>query len=1042
MNRRIFLFLFLFIAIAVAAAQPARAQLGPQEALRQLRPAEGLRVQLFAHEPQVYAPTAIDVDEQGRVWVVEGINYRKAGGPRTSEFPYFLKPLRKSGDRVLVMEDEDGDGFCDTSRVFYEGLDINSPQGFAVFGGKVWISQSPRIFTIEIKPDGTAGKQETFLTGFGGVHGDHSVHSVYLGPDGRLYGCFGNTHTVLELPDGRKIDNWTRANRGGVVFRMNLDRSGFEVLGHNFRNGYECATDSFGTTFYSDNDDDEGNQYCRLVYVMQGGNFGHQPQPPRGLDWNMETPGVVPILLRMGAGAPAGLCVYEGTMLPEKYHGMPMLAETGSGELFCFRLSNDGAGFRVAGAAVDDEGRQTIATLRQTRDGDVLLASEDRWYRPSDVAVAPDGSVFVADFYNHIAGGRKLDDDWRGRIYRLSAADHDESYRPGNCDVASDKGLIAALASPNLARRAKAILRIREKGAAVIPLLASQLNTPDRRLKARLLFQLASLPAAGQKHVVAALENEDSDVRIAALRALDQHQAASIEVLGSLVNDKSPQVRRELLLALRDAEQDACRELLLALAEQYDGYDRFYLEALLLALDGKEQVREEIAAAMKDRSDRTAAGLLWALKPADALVRFSQTAADANRPLTERAIAADFLAQLADPKAGEVLLELIDESTPPTLAKPALRGLAANIEGRWKSLAKGTDLVARIEPWAKNETTRADALKLAHALGTRPIFQWRLSPALRAEASEGFAKVFPPEETDSPEQAEDWITAHVNPDGMVDLARQLRPNSNVVGYAVALVQASEPLETKLLAGSDDGIKIWLNGRLVHQNNITRGAGPRQDTATARFEKGLNRMLVKVNQGTGGWAFVVEVEDPFRKLTEITFEKAPRLVADPKLRLDPAKLPDDQQLLSQSGNAQRGREVFFRSTAECAKCHSLAGAGPTTATLGPGLDGIGKKMGKDALLESIVRPEAKIAPMYEVWTIVTTAGRTHTGLIVEENPDRLVMVDAAGKQVALAKDEIDGKEKSPLSLMPQQLVGHLTPQDLADLLEYLVQQKGE
>jgi glucose/arabinose dehydrogenase len=150
------------------------AQLAPQDASLKVEAAADLRVQLFAHEPQLFAPTAIDVDEQGRVWVVEGVNYRQAGGPRINEPPYFPDPLRKTGDRIVVLEDTDGDGRCDVSRVFYEGLDINSPQGFAVFGGKVWISQSPSIRTIEISDDGTAGRVETLLTGFGGIHGDQN----------------------------------------------------------------------------------------------------------------------------------------------------------------------------------------------------------------------------------------------------------------------------------------------------------------------------------------------------------------------------------------------------------------------------------------------------------------------------------------------------------------------------------------------------------------------------------------------------------------------------------------------------------------------------------------------------------------------------------------------------------------------------------------------------------------------------------------------------------------------------------------------------
>jgi putative membrane-bound dehydrogenase-like protein len=1027
-QRRLALFVparrLLTFLLFVGMSGVCRGQLPPEEAARQVVAAAGLRVQLFAHEPQLYAPTAIDVDEQGRVWVVEGVNYRQAGGPRINEPPYFPNPLRKTGDRVVVLEDADGDGRCDKSRVFYEGLDVNSPQGFAVFGGKVWISQSPSIRTIDINADGSAGKVQTLLTGFGGIHGDHSVHSVYLGPDGKLYSCFGNTHTVLTLPDGKKIDNWASGAKGGVVFRMNLDTTGFEVLGDNFRNGYESATDSFGTTFYSDNDDDEGNLYCRFVYVMPGGNFGHQPQPPRGFDWNMERPGVVPILMRTGAGAPAGLCIYEGKLLPERFRGMPILAETGTGELLGFHLTPDGAGYRVAGAAVDEHGRQTIDTLRQTRKPDVLLRSNDRWFRPSDAAVAPDGSLFVADFYNHVAGGRKLDDEWRGRIYHIVPAGHDGSYRPPSIDVDADDGLVAALGSPNLAARAAAVQRLTAMGDAARPLLEKHLAADDPRIAARVLYRLAALGEAGRARVKEALADDNPDIRVTAVRALAINGGISIDVLRPLARDKSPQVRREVLLALRtQAASDAAVELIVDLALQFDGFDRFYLESLLLAVGGKDmdRARGAIVEKIRGRADRAAVGLLWALRNDEALTQLVGTAADAGRPGAERAVAAEWLALYDKPSAGEALLKLIDADAPAEAAAP---------------LAAPPDLLARIQPWIENERSRDDALRLATALGTRPLTQWRLSPAIPAPQAEGFASVFPPEQSEAPERAGDWSPARAAGGGIVDLAAQRRPNSNAVCYAVTLIHAAEPLETRLLAGSDDGIKVWLNGALIHAKDTTRGVGPRQDVAAAQFRQGVNRLMVKINQGTGGWGFVVEVEDPVGALTEVTAAEASQL-ADPSDRLDPRKLPPDAELLALEGDAGRGRGVFLRATTACAKCHAVGGQGAKTTALGPALDGVGQKMGRDALLESIIRPEAKIAPQWVTWTIATSAGKTYTGLIAEETPERLVLVDAAGRRTAIAKGEIEAKKQGELSIMPQELIGNVTPQELADLLEFLL-----
>jgi putative heme-binding domain-containing protein len=410
---------------------------------------------------------------------------------------------------------------------------------------------------------------------------------------------------------------------------------------------------------------------------------------------------------------------------------------------------------------------------------------------------------------------------------------------------------------------------------------------------------------------------------------------------------------------------------------------------------------------------------------------------DAQAPLVDRVVAAEWLGLCEGPQAGQALLQLLRPDVAPELARPAIRGLAANIEGRWKSLARGPELLGQLERWTEHEATRADALRLAAALGTRPLNQWRLSPAYAAPGPEGFDKRFPPEEGEAPERAKDWVNAKVGADGMVDLAAQRRPNTHAVGYAVTLIDAAHALQTRLLCGSDDGLKIWLNGKVVHSHNVTRAAGRRQDVANLQFHLGLNRLLVKVHQGTGGWGFIAEVEDTGGVLTEVTAGEVAAL-ADPKDRLDPGNLPSDRELLALKGDSSRGGGVFLRATTACAKCHSIGGQGAKSVALGPALDGIGKRMGRDALLESILRPDAKIAPQWTTWTVITADGRTRVGLIAEEKAESITLTEASGKRTTIAKTQIEDKKPSGLSVMPQRLVGNLSRQELADLLQFLVE----
>ena len=298
--------------------------------------AEGLEVTLWAESPHLYNPTAMDVDARGRIWVTEAVNYRTWGG---------RNPGRRhaEGDRVVVLEDTDGDGICDSSTVFAQDEDLVSPLGICVLHDRVLVACSPSILSYrDTDGDGVADEKEVFLTGFGGHDHDHGVHSFFPGPDGRLYGNAGNAgpHLVTDRDDwklrsgslyagggSKRADNhpglvsddgrvWT----GGLMLSVGMDGSGLEVHGHNFRNPYEIAVDSFGNLYTSDNDDD-GNGGCRTLWVMDGGNYGYfsadgsrtwqadrRPDQEREIaHWHQDDPGVVPAGCINGGGGPTGV---------------------------------------------------------------------------------------------------------------------------------------------------------------------------------------------------------------------------------------------------------------------------------------------------------------------------------------------------------------------------------------------------------------------------------------------------------------------------------------------------------------------------------------------------------------------------------------------------------------------------------------------------------------------------------------------------------------------------------------------------------------
>jgi putative membrane-bound dehydrogenase-like protein len=335
--------------------------------ITQLYLPEDLEATLWAESPLFFNPTNMDVDVKGRIWVTEGVNYRLFRND-----PEKFKN-HQEGDRVMILEDTDGDGVADTSKVFVQDKDLVAPLGISVIGKKVFVSSGPSIiiYTDE-NGDDQPDKKEIFLTGFGGLDHDHGLHAILAGPDGKYYFNAGNAgpHMVTDksgwtLRSGSLYNGGTpymKDNQpglisddgkmwvGGLAMRINPEGDGLTVLGHNFRNSYELALDSFGNMWQNDNDDD-GNRGVRVSWLMEGGNMGYfstdgsrrwqaDRRPGQGTvnaHWHQDDPGVIPLGDSTGAGSPTGLTFYESDLLGEKYRGTLWASEAGRNVILAYQ---------------------------------------------------------------------------------------------------------------------------------------------------------------------------------------------------------------------------------------------------------------------------------------------------------------------------------------------------------------------------------------------------------------------------------------------------------------------------------------------------------------------------------------------------------------------------------------------------------------------------------------------------------------------------------------------------------------------------------
>ena len=996
----------------------ACAQVPPEKALSTFKVADGLELSLWASEPLFCNPTSIDVDHRGRVWVCESVNYRSTLHRRP--------PRRKEGDAIVILEDTKGTGRADKRTVFYQSPEIHAPLGIAVAkdpvgpGYKVYVCQSPSILLFEDRDgDGKAdGPPKKLLTGFRGIDHDHGVHGIFIGPDSKLYFTVGDAGVGgLQSSDG-KGRKWTSNGtdcRAGTVWRCDLDGKNLELLAHNFRNNYEACVDSFGTIFLSDNDDD-GNRQTRICYVMPGGNYGYHPRGRGQSHWHEEQPGVVPKILRTGFGSPTGICVYEGTLLPKKYRGQLIHADAGPREIRCFHLKPQGAGYDV--------------------EKELLVTSTDSWFRPSDVCVAPDGSILIADWYDPGVGGHGIGDFTRGRIYRL--APKGSKWTVPKVDLKSKEGILQALASPNRAVRYMAMAYLAEKKPDLVRMLlepaTDQQADPVRR--ARALWQLTRAHAKIQRlygKQWAWLTDSDARFQVLGVRLLNDFYrigaaGATKTLLAAALQDKaSPAVLREALLVLRNGDPANVKDAVYALMKRYDGKDRFYLCAIGIAV-GQDPKRREIILKDFDKhfpewNDKVA-DLVWELRPPSVIPLLEKRLVEGKIPESQRGRVIDILAAIDDKDAGKTLLKIFLTEQPQEVREKILDNLRRNLSGKWRDLRQSAELGSAIRSLMKTPATRPAGIAL-------------IGIAEKTDAVPRLVGLIA-----DPAQSAEVHLAAIRTLGLLpsaDAVRHLGDTLRAATLSTALrIEAARSLGVQAARRNDTAFQALQKSVTDRKSPLAvRLAAVEAMTAGQRGSQWLLDLQKKNQLGDDllGNARRLLRNSPFPNV------RRQAMVAFPAAgKINPKKLPPLAALLRRKGDANRGRQLLaasLKGDTQCLKCHTVRGIG---GQVGPDLSMIGKKASRENLLESILSPSKAIADQYINWQIETKKGQALTGLIVEETPAHVLLRDGNGKDTKIDKKDIESRKKSPSSLMPEDIVAFLTEDDLIDVTEYLLSLK--
>ncbi len=262
-----------------------------------------------------------------------------------------------------------------------------------------------------------------------------------------------------------------------------------------------------------------------------------------------------------------------------------MAGEAGRNVILAYKPEPSGAGYIL-------KRHNLITSLKEEEVEDAKSRATDddktKWFRPSDVVIGTDGAIYIADWFDGMVGGhRMIDSTGHGRIYRITPKGKDLTTPKIN--LKNTQGQIAALLNPAVNVRNAGFVLLAEQGSKAIKEVKEILDAENPYHQARAIWLLANMGPAGVTEVEAMLESGNPNLRITAFRALRQVKPDIIPYAQQLSTDPSPAVRRAVAVALRDLPLEKIQNILVELASQYDGKDRYYLEALGLAMSGKEE---------------------------------------------------------------------------------------------------------------------------------------------------------------------------------------------------------------------------------------------------------------------------------------------------------------------------------------------------------------------------------------------------------------------------------------------------------------------
>ncbi len=936
----------------------------------------GFHLELAVAEPLVYDPIEICFDENGRLFVVEMRDYSE------------MRNVTPHLGRIRMLEDTNDDGIFDKASVYVD--DLPWPTGVLCYDGGIFIATSPDIlYCKDTNGDGKADVRRVVFTGFGAGKGDKLnvqalVNCLRWGLDNRIHGQTAGNGGMVKRADAADA---TALELRGRDF--NFDPRTFAFAPENGGGQYGMCFNNHGRKFVCSN----SHHIQTFMYEARYGERNtFYNMPPALVDIPVDGPaaevyrtspeeawrvirtkwrvaGTVAGPIEGGGRASGyftsatGITIYRGDAWPEDFVGDAFTCDVGSNLIHRKKIRYEGV--RLVAERPPDEQKVEF------------LTSTDLWFRPVQMANAPDGCLYVCDMYREVIEHpwslpetiKKLLDlnsgNDRGRIYRIAPDGFKARPRP-KLGKASTKDLVAMLENKNAWHRETAarLLFERRDQSAVRGLVKLQQSSKSPLARLHALYVLSGFGALKEANILTALNDTDAAVREHAIELSEKFFAEGVPPakiwarLLALTADPAITVRYQLaftlgevkgagkieplaMIARRDADSSWTQAAILSSLADGAGemFTRLSADAPFRESKPGQQFLRQIVALVgaKNRHEEIAEVLGFLEKMNEPALMFTMTCAlgdgmaRAHRPLSS---AGGFVTNILTMATAAAR----NDATPDARRVPAIELLA------YTSYAESASLLLGLLDQKQSQPVQLAALAtLARfsnpQLGPELTQRWNtLTPRLRAGALD------------------------------VLLARADR--------ATALLQAiaSGAIRPNVLDSTQ--VKFLLN----HKDNAVRQLAGKTFTAKSASSK-----------------------------QEIIARFLPAL-----------------QL---KGDAARGKKIYEE---RCVSCHRASGEG---SSLGPDFVTV-KNTGKEKILTNLIDPNAEVRPEFVAYVVDTKDDESMLGLVVNETTTSVTLRQAYGKETVIPRANIAKMASQGQSVMPEGLEAGLTEQSMADLLEYI------